>query len=220
MMSFLSRRTYLLVPLGLLLVACVYGACTPGSDITASESDVVVTLYDTDFDFGSVKYYAMPDTIVDLTPDGSQSGDGKLTEQDEQDILQLIRDNFANRGYVKVDTNDTQNPPQFAVVVSAQATDYWNLYSYYPWNPWGWWGYYWWYYPPTVGTSYAFTSGTLYVQMGDFEVFDPDADESKTGYWMGVQNGVLNDTSANLKRRVTDGINQMFDQSPYLKTDL
>jgi hypothetical protein len=214
------RRLYLLAPLGLLLFAGVYGACTPGNEITASESDVVVTFFDTDFDFGSVKYYAMPDTIIILTADPDNPGDPLISAEDEQQILSLVRDNFADRGYERSDTNDTQNPPQFAVVVSAQAVDNYSVYSYYPYYPWGWWGYYWWYYPPSVGVSYAFTLGTLFIQMGDFEFFDPDENESKTAYWMGAQNGVLNDASANLERRFTDGINQMFEQSPYLKTDL
>jgi len=213
-------RPFLLVPVGLLLCAAMYGACTPGSEITASESDVVVTVYDNDFDFGSVKYYAMPDTIIILTADPDDPGDPLISAENEQRILNLVRDNFAKRGYARVDTNDAQNPPQFGVVVSAAAVDNYNVYSYYPWYPWGGWGYYWWYYPPTVGVSYAFTLGTLFVQMGEFASFDPDASDPKKAYWMAAQNGVLNDTSANLERRFTDGINQMFKQSPYLKTSL
>lgn len=220
MQSSFIRRVYLLVPLALLLYAAVFGACTPGSEITAAESDVVVTLFDNEFNFGSVKYYAMPDTIVTLPADPDNPPDPVVSPEDEQKILELIRDQFADRGYVRVDTNDTQNPPQFSVVVSAQAVDNYSVYSYYPWYPWGWWGYYWWYYPPTVGVSYAFTLGTLFVQMGEFATFDPDDNESKKAYWMGVQNGVLNDTSANLERRFTNGITQMFEQSPYLETSL
>jgi hypothetical protein len=209
-----------LVPLALLLSAAIYGACTPGSEITASESDVVVTQYDTKFGFGSVKHYAMPDTIIDLTADPDKPGDPLISEENEQKILTLVRDEFAKRGYVRVDTNDTVNPPEFAVIVSAQAVDNYNMYSYSPWSPYGWWGYYWWYYPPTVGVSYAFTLGTLFIQMGEYAPFDPDAGEPRSAYWMGAQNGVLNDSSSNLEKRYTNGIIQMFDQSPYLKTSL
>jgi hypothetical protein len=220
MQTLLIKRLYLLVPLGLLLCAALYGACTPGSDITAAESDVVVTHYDTEFDFGTVKYYAMPDSIIELTADPDKPGDPLISPENEQEILTLVRDEFAKRGYQRVDTNDTQNPPEFSVIVSAQAVDNYSLYTYNPWNPWG---YYWWYYPPTVGVSYAFTLGTLFIQMGEFAPFDPDnpdEDDPKVAYWMGVQNGVLNDSSANLERRFRDGILQMFEQSPYLKTDL
>jgi hypothetical protein len=181
---------------------------------------VVVTAYDSKFEFGSVKYYAMPDTVIDLTADPDKPGDPLISEENEQKILSLVMDQFADRGYVRVDTNDAVNPPEFAVIVSAQAVDNYNLYSYYPWYPYGGWGYYWWYYPPTVGVSYAFTLGTLFIQMGEYASFDPDESESKAAYWMGVQNGVLNDTSSNLEQRFTNGIIQMFEQSPYLKTSL
>jgi len=208
---------YPLVPLALLLYAALYGACTPGNEITASESDVVVTHFDTKFDFGTVKYYSMPDTVIELTADPDKPGDPLLSEENEQKILALVEDEFLKRGYVKVDTNDTVNPPEFGVVVSAQAVDNYSIYSY----PSGcYWGYYCWYYPPTIGASYAFTLGTLFIQMGEFAHFDPDDSDSKTAYWMGAQNGVLNDTSANLERRFRDGIKQMFEQSPYLKTGL
>jgi hypothetical protein len=216
-MSHLSRRVCLLVPVGLLLVAVVYGACTPGSEITAAESDVVATLYSSSFDFGSVKRYAMPDSIFRLVDEENGSDSDFLTREDEVRILAQIESSFEDRGYVKVDTNATP-PPDFQVIVAAQAVDYWNLYTYNPWY--GWWGYYWWYYPPATGVSYAYTIGSLFVQMGDFEERSPDDDATRTSYWWGAMNGVLNDTSSNREKRVTNGINQMFEQSPYLKTDL
>jgi len=217
MQTSIIRRLYLLVPIALLLCAALYGACTPGSEITASESDVVATLYKTDFNFGSVKYYAMPDTVIELTANPDRPGDPLLSEENEQKILTQVEGEFLKRGYVRVDTNDTVNPPQFGVVVSVQAVDNYSIYSY---PPGCYWGYYCWYYPPTIGASYAYTLGTLFIQMGEFAHFDPDDSESKTAYWMAAQNGVLNDTSSNLERRFTNGINQMFDQSPYLETDL
>jgi hypothetical protein len=217
------RRMYAVVPTALLVCAALLGACTPGSEITASESDVVVTLFNSQFDFGSVKYYAMPDTVIDLTADPDDPGDPLIPADDEQKILDLVTDQFTRRGYTKVDTNNTQTPPQFLVIVSAQAVDNYSVYSYYPWYPWGGWGYYWWYYPPSVGVSYAFTLGTLFIQMGDFAEFDPDdpdKNDPKSAYWMAAHNGVLNDSSGNVERRFTNGILQMFDQSPYLKTNL
>lgn len=216
-MSFLSRRAYLLAPIGLLLVVVTYGACTPGSEITAAESDVVVTTYDDDFNFGSVKTFAMPDSILLLTSGGSGSKGDWFSREEEVRILGQIESNFVARGYSKEDTNATPLP-DFAVVVAAQATDYVNLYSYYP--GYGWWGYYWWYYPPSVGASYAYTLGTLYVHMGDFAKPAPDDKSPEEAYWIGAMNGILNDNSSNRNNRLTSGINQIFEQSPYLKTDL
>jgi hypothetical protein len=220
MQTLFNRRLYLLAPLAVLLYTAIYGACTPGSDMTVSESDVVVTEYDTEFDFGSVKYYAMPDSVAALMLSPSYQVNPLLSPEQEQDIISLVRSNFSDRGYVRVDTNNTVTPPQFAVVVSAQVVSYWDLYSFRAWRPWGWWGWYWWFYPPTVEVEYSFSSGTIFVQMGEFAVLVPLVIEHKQAYWMGSQNGVLDDSSANVERRFSDGINQMFEQSPYLKTDL
>jgi hypothetical protein len=216
MTSFLSRRAFLLVPLGLLLIAAVYGACTPGSEITVAESDVVLTLFDKDFNFGAVKTYAMPDSIYHFTGDPDTSGPaGKY----DQDMLALIESNFEKRGYTRVADPGTTTP-DFSVVVAAVETETWNVYSYYPWNPWYPWYPYWgWYYPPYYGTSYAFTLGTLIIQMGEFAENPPDDEAQKTAYWYAAANGVLDDTEKNLVRRFTDSINQAFDQSPYLKSE-
>ena len=63
----------ILVPLGIVALAVVYGACTPGSDITAAESDVVLTLYDTDFNFGSVKTFSNRDGPFSIPPETYES---------------------------------------------------------------------------------------------------------------------------------------------------
>lgn len=220
MQTFFDRRLYLSVPLAVLGYAVMYGACVPGPDMTESESDVVVTEYNTEFEFGSVKYYAMPDSIVALTGITGDRETPLLSLEQEQDILSLVRNNFSDRGYVRVDTDNTTTPPQFAVVVCVQAVSTWDLYAIRAWRPWEWWRWYWWFYPPTVEVEYSFSSGTIYVQMGEFAVLDAMLIEDKQAYWMGSQNGVLDDSSANVERRYTDGINQIFEQSPYLETDL
>jgi hypothetical protein len=209
------RRASLPFVFGILLVVVIYGACTPGSDITAAESDVVVTAYDNQFNFGSVKYYAMPDSMFQITSDPDESKTSDLPYQTQLQIMNLVEQNFTARGYERVDTNATP-APDFVVILAEQKVTNYNLYSYYPWYPW--YGY-WWYYPPTVGVSYAFTLGTLFIQMGEVEANpDPDQASTKTAYWYAAMNGILDDTQANLEARFTDSINQAFTQSPYLKT--
>ena len=47
------------------LAAVLLASCTPESGLqTADDYDVVVTLYDKEADFGSVRTYLMPDSIV------------------------------------------------------------------------------------------------------------------------------------------------------------
>jgi hypothetical protein len=213
MHNLISRRMYLLVPVALLLAAVIYGACTPGSEITAAESDVVLTLYDKDYDFGAVKRYAMPDSVIHITGDPDSTDSPLISREYDDEILALVRSNFADRGYVLVDTNAVP-APDFAVVVTAQATQYWNMYSY--WNPWYPW---YWYPPPTVGVSYAFTIGTLYVQMGDLDLGVIEEDGPGTAHWSANMNGIIS-SGTGTTDRLFDAINQSFVQSPYLKTDL
>jgi hypothetical protein len=56
--------------------------------------------------------------------------------------------------------------------------------------------------------------------MGVFEAPDPGDETPEEAHWIGTMNGVLNDTSSGRNSRLTSGINQMFEQSPYLKTSL
>lgn len=214
MMSHQYRRVLFgfLVPLGLLAVSVIYGACTPGSELTAAESDIVITLYDTDFNFGSVKTFSMPDTIYAITEESLKASE--IDYADQRAILDLVASKFEDRGYQLVDVAQS---PDFAVMLTEQQVDYWNLYSWVPWYPWyggGWW----WYYPPATGVSYAFSTGTLYVQMGDFDEAPSDPEKAPDAHWYASMNGITNDTKSNVRRRVTDSINQAFDQSPYLKT--
>jgi hypothetical protein len=206
-----------LFPLGVLLAAAVYlGACTPGSEITASESDIVGTLYNNQFDFGAVMTYAMPDSIFHITGDDDEPDSDLISRDNDADILALVESKFEARGYTRVDPGAN---PDFQVLIAVTAVEVWGVYSYYPWNPWypgyPWYG---WYYPPAVGASYQYTLGTLFIQMGEY--FDTiPGDETPAAYWMAAVNGVMDDTSSNRARRLTSGINQAFTQSPYLKSD-
>jgi len=217
MKKFITKRTYLLFPLGVLLVAAIMSACTPGSEITVAESDIVGTLYNNQYNFGAVTTYSLPDSIFHLTGDPDEPDSPLVSRDNDAAILALVEDNFQKRGYRKVD--HTANP-DFQVLVAVQATEVWGVYSYYPWYPWyGGYPWYGWYYPPSVGASYQYSLGTLFIQMGEFFDEIPGEGETRAAYWMSAINGVMDDTASNRQRRLTDGINQSFIQSPYLKSN-
>jgi hypothetical protein len=196
-------------------------SCTPGSGISAQESDVVLTRYDTEIDFGAIKTYAMPDSIFHILAEDDTS---KLSRDNDAAIISLINANFEARGYELVpESNPT--PPDVGVILRATAVEVWQLYSYYPgypgWGGWwpGWGGWYP-YYPPGVGGGYAYTTGTLFVDMFDPDsvVENPDGSFSIEAYWQGTINGILDDTTASKNQRLADSINQLFVQSPYLES--
>jgi hypothetical protein len=212
------------------LAGCVAAAllalasCTPGSEITVQESDVVATLYDSNVNFGAIKTFAMPDSIVALDSPDTPRED---TSNDDE-ILSLIAANLETRGYTRVEES-SPTPPDVMILVGVTTGTQWYYDSYYPWYPgwgwyggWSWWGYwgagYGGYYPPYGGVSYAYSTGTLLVAMADPNEANIE-DKTIPVYWFGAINGVLDDTKASLENRVEDSINQMFQQSPYLKSE-
>ena len=63
-LAILSRwgtRTLLLVAL-----AASLAACYPGTVDNITELDLIVTNYDTEFNFQSIRYYAMSDEVIDI----------------------------------------------------------------------------------------------------------------------------------------------------------
>ena len=213
------HRVLVLVAVSLGAASLALSSCTPGSELTAQQSDVVVTIRNPNVDFGAIKTYVMPDTIVHIVAEGE---DDNISRKYDEAILDLIAANFGARGYERID-EDPQNPPDALVLVSVTTIDYWYWYSYPPggwwgWYPgWGWWGGYpgWGYPPPGWGTSYAYTTGTLFVDMVDPEETE---DEEVLLYWEGVCNGILSSSESSNVSRFTDSINQMFEQSPYLRS--
>jgi hypothetical protein len=193
----------------------LFGSCTPGNEITAAESDVVVTLYDNKFDFGAQQTYFLPDTIVHLTGDKEEVDDPKLSRKYDRQIIQKIKNEMSARGYTWVDSAAN---PDLLMGAGATSTDTYNVYSWYPYYP-GWGGccYYYPYYP-TTSVSYAYTTGTIVIVMVDKAsvATDPDALPVR---WSGTISGVLNDSDASIQQRLNSALPQMFDQSPYLKSN-
>lgn len=220
-------RWWRLWVLGLIAVTAAaslhLAACTPNSGITVQESDVVATVYDKDVNFGAIKTFAMPDTIIHM--EGADST--LLTREADEEILALVAANFEARGYERV-FEGAPNPPDVAVLCQATAGSYYSLYSSYPWYGWGgyypgwgWGGGWGWYYPPSWGVSYSYSLGTLIVTMGDpDEISDDPETPTVPAYWTGTINGILDDKTSSLRSRVGNAINQMFEQSPYLRSSV
>jgi hypothetical protein len=146
----------------------------------------------------------MPDKIVKVT--------GNLTEGENPEyvkepyntqILNLIEDHMTNLGWNKVDVPEDADVVLFPAVWTNTTVVYWYDYWcwYYPYYYCGW-GYY---YPYT--TSY--TTGTMVMAL-----IPTDESVEPVSVWTGAINGLM---SGNYDlTRVTNGIDQAFEQSPYL----
>ncbi|MBN2173988.1 MAG: DUF4136 domain-containing protein [Bacteroidales bacterium] len=197
-------------------------ACYPEGVETTSDTDLVYTNYDPDFNFAGVQTYYLADSIQHIVDEGEEP-DRSL----DSFIISEIESNLMNLGWSEFDTTlfPEQNP-DIAVVASLMVTTTYNVY-YYPWYPyWGWGWYkssnsmdyygYGWYYP-WYGTSYvtSYSTGTVAMLM-----FDPDRADTTNKLinlsWAGLLNGIAGYGISDAKTRITRGINQAFEQSPYL----
>ena len=220
--------------LGIVLIQ----GCYPNESISLSETDIVLTGYYDSVDFAKLKTFYLPDTVWPVRDDTTDKSEVPYSDQ----IIKQIADNMIDYGYTRVYYSDTvTNPPDLMIAVAAISTTTVSVGWYYPYYPgWGWgWGWYkkstasrdmdyyyggWGgYYPPGYGWGgmpyySSYTTGTLLMEMSN-----PEDDRVISGdtvvpiYWAGGLNGVMGSNSSS--SRVTDGIDQAFEQSPYLKTN-
>jgi len=201
----------------LLLIVFFMGGCYPDSEISPEESDTVQTSYLPGTNFSKFTYYKMPDSVL-------RSGNYIYSKGPYDDlILQKIDVNLKARGYQRLLAQDTTTA-DFYIIVSdlsfISISYYWN---YIP---------YWYYYPdyyfpfddngnyydayfslaPPSSVSW-FPQSNFMVDMVENRLISEDG--NLPIYWRGITTGVM-DTG--MQDRLARNIDQMFFQSPYLKT--
>ena len=190
----------------LILVSLVFAlqSCYPGDEITAADTDIVVTYFDKDADFATKLTYSIPDKIIRLDENGDPIDDPGANDQL---ALNRIKSNLDQAGFTEIADPDTSDPLKrpdvFVIVFANQSTwvsggCYSSWYSYY-------YPYYGWCYP----VYYTYDIGTMLIAM-------VDPSEQKNALWIAALNGILEDTNAGIADRLTNGIDQAFEQSQYL----
>jgi len=183
------------------------GACYPGDIEYYEDTDVVYTDYEEEFDFVSLGTFSMPDKIVKIEGDLLEGEEPEFVKEPyNTQMLTRIEENMSDLGWTRVED------PAEADLVLFPATwtnttvyyyyDYWCWYYYY-YCGWGW-GY------PSYST---YTTGTLLMTL----VADGDDYIDPLHVWTGALNGLL--AGSYNSTRVNNGIDQAFEQSPYLKTN-
>lgn len=199
---------FLCIPLILL-------GCYPEGAEYIEDYDLVITNHDKAFDFGSVNTFALPDEVVKLTGNLIKGEDPEFIEDEYADIIiNSIRENMEDKGWIEVLKDEDPD-----VIILPSAVSSTTFIWYYDWWYWDWWyPYYWWgwYYPyPIYGGSY--TSGSVFIQMTY-----PDgitAADNIPVIWSAILNGLLEGDVDKIDDRIERGIDQAFDQSPYLDLD-
>lgn len=190
----------------------VFGACYPGDQLTVSDADVVVTLFDEDADFAAFSTYAMPDSIIHLS---SEAGDDVSRAYDAE-VLAAVESNLAALGFTREIQPQDADVLMLVAVTAREEIGYagypWGGYWgwYYPYPPaWGW-GWYPWY--GGGGTVYTYRTGTIFMQLLDPARADSSLQQVPT-VWIGALNGIVDEA---VEQRILEGIDQAFAQSPYL----
>jgi len=203
-----SKMTFLWAA-GLSLLVSMW-ACHPGGPEDITETDVVMTFYDDQFNFNAVQTYAMPNNVFER--EGSEDVDHSFDGL----ILSDVARNMAQLGFVR-ENNPQQNGADSAIIVSIArrtttlvGTGWWPGWG----GWWGWWGPGWggWY-PYPIVTS--FTTGTVFIEMYDPNDRDDD-NQTVPVRWVAVANGLVGTTQTATAERITRAIDQAFAQSPYL----
>lgn len=211
-----------------LAAACVFVvSCYPAAISDVAELDVVAALHGDTTKFDAVHTFAMPDTIVHITQ-GLGAGEVGLTRQFDALILSTVAQNLEQLGYVRV-TDPVATRPDVIVLVGATASVQVEAWVSYPWF--GFWGFYpgfafnpafnpaWGIAYPWAGSVSAFTwnQGTLIVDMIDTHNIDTQ-NLRVSSLWAGALSGVLGvSSSVPPQTRLTQGIDEMFVLSPYLR---
>lgn len=168
--------------------------------------DVVVTLYNNEYDFAPIQNYYLSDTVFNVGG-GTQSSYSST-------ILSTTEANLNSLGWTRIASYSAAlaAPNTIFVRASEFTTTTTQVDCGY--------GYYGWYYPDYYcDYSYSYTTGTVNISMADLSI--PQTDGKTLVEWNATLNGLTNSSGGSVggtpQTRITNGINQAFTQSPYLK---
>lgn len=226
--------------ISMMLVAILFTSCYKSEvDVTLDDYDMTFTYYDTDFDFSTYQTFVVRDSVLLISD--------YLTEKEKREfytngtsdkIRAKISSELTALGYTETADEDNADFLMNPTVTLMEKTDYY----YYPGWWWGYGGYWGWYYKstdyyypyyPSYGYSYSYTyeTGALIMEIlnGDsvraylewLEENGPEADPSNAPQvelnWTGHIEGIAGNTASYNESRAKQGIEEAFEQSPYLK---
>ena len=217
------KQAKLIIALMAFSLAGLLSGCYPDKIDYVDEYDMASTMYDEKADFSNFTSFHVIDTIMHVTDDDED--DPNLDRENDEFILNLVRQNMLDLGYTEMTETDSLNRPDLELLVMAMTSDYYTYYSY--WN--SYWGYYpgwgYWYpgggyypgYPGYPGGGYynSYSTGTLAIEMLDTKAEVGEEDVRPGVVWVGLVDGLL--TSGSSQNRLDKQINQLFIQSPYLQ---
>ena len=188
-------------------------ACYPERASQPNDYASVTTVYDTLFSFGTAVTFYVPDSVVHI------GGDDDISHVYDSLIVARTAANMVASGYTRV------LDPALADLTLNPAVSVRENYDYtgddwcivwgwaYPWICTGWIPDY-----PGDVIGYTYTTGTIFIPMADLSGGVPPAVSRPPVVWIAGINGVISgSSSAALAQSISDGIDQAFDQSFYIR---
>jgi len=203
--------------IGLVGLSAMFTGCTkdPLNHLSAEESRIYITSFDSSANFSSYKTYSIADSVGVI--DNGQAI--KERTESDQAYINAVNKNMQQRGYILVSKDAN---PDIAINVNRiyhtstgliDYTDYWDYYGGY-WDP-GYWGYPGdIYYVPYVYGAYQVTEGLISIDM--FDLKNAAAHGNKINLiWNGLVRGEGIFDSAN----ADSSVQALFNQSQYLRAN-
>ena len=182
-------------------------ACFPFGPEDIEDFDIVGTFYDENVNFSTFKSYAMPDTIVHVDNSGVTTRTGDFDAL----ILDQVAANMGAIGYTRVKNPDNADM-LLTLAISKEGYDLGSTYNYDDYYgdryDYGSGGYY------NTGSEYQLETGTLLMNLANHKA----EGGSTKPMWLGLINGITEQSFTNTSRRLIELINQAYVQSPYLGT--
>ena len=222
----MEKRWSVLPALSAALLLCV--SCYPGEVTSIAQIDVVVTTHDDTVTFTNFATYTLLDSVVHINYEDNLA-DSLLDRTNDALILAEVRAGIEAMGYME-EPNPLTTQPDVILLVGAIAVvkDAYFAYGWWPYYGWGggWggccygpgWG---WGYPSGGVAKVTYDVGTLVITMLDPDRPSNPSTEVDTApvLWLAAINGILSGSTAGQAVRITNLIDQAYDQSPYLNTN-
>ncbi len=195
-------------------MSVLLSSCFTDYGLDTTNYDLVVTNYNSDYNFGAVTKFAFVDSVVHY-------GTDPITHDYDAQIKQKVLSQITALGWQRV-YDSTANITVMLGTTSSTTVVYgssswWDYYSWYP----GWtyypiygpgWSWYYPYYPSGYEYAYTYSTGSLIINMSDLS---KGSNNQLPVQWIAVMNGLMNATD--VSTRINNSIDQAFTQSPYLK---
>lgn len=202
--------------LSLLIIISAFSACAPEPEPGRLYDELVVTTSrDPEADFTSYMTYAIPEDTIGLMSNTIEDTIIVDTEL-SRTVLQELNNNIQARGYTRINRNEN---PDIGVNVTLlhgynviQQLVYPDPFFYGGGFYGGYYGYNSWYYYPFVNT-YAYNNGVLVVEFVDLR--NKTVDNRVKVIWDAYLGDVT--VSNNVVNQLRDGINEAFEQSPFIQ---